>query len=90
MYDVSIIIPTYNRCSLLEMTLRSIVNQDLNNISMEVLVIDDGSEDNTPKLIEEYQQVISNLKYFYNKHDGYRVAYVRNIGIRNAHGKIAG
>lgn len=88
MYDVSIIIPTYNRCSLLEMTLKSIVNQDLNNISMEVLVIDDGSEDNTQKLIEEYQQVISNLKYFYNKHDGYRVAYVRNIGIRNAHGKI--
>lgn len=88
MYDVSIIIPTYNRCSLLEMTLKSIANQDLKNISMEVLVIDDGSVDNTPKLTEEYKQVISNLKYFYNKHDRYRVAYVRNIGIRNANGKI--
>lgn len=88
MCDVSIIIPTYNRCKLLDITLKSISLQDLGNISMEVIIADDGSTDETSKVVTQYKQRIKNLKYIYNEHNGYRVAYVRNLGIKHSNGEI--
>lgn len=88
MVDVSIIIPTYNRCDLLEKTLCSLVKQVYGNISVEILIVDDGSTDETATLIEEYKAKIKNLHYLYVEHEGYRVGYVRNQGIKCAKGKI--
>lgn len=88
MRDISIIVPTYNRSDLLELTLISIAQQELKGISLEVIIVDDGSTDNTKQTVERYMKKIEDLKYLYNEHDGYRVAYVRNIGIRNSQGDI--
>lgn len=52
----SIVIPTLNQADTLEHTLLSIVNQDYMNI--EIIVIDGGSSDGTPEIIEKYREWI--------------------------------
>lgn len=48
--DVSVVIPTHNRSGLLSLTLRSVLLQ--RDVDLEVIVVDDGSEDDTPRLLE--------------------------------------
>lgn len=79
----SVIIPTYNRADLIRRTLQSLTAQTLSPDQFEVLVVDDGSTDNTRMLAKSFSNTL-NIKYFYQKHRGYRVARARNIGIRNA------
>ncbi|TBR43560.1 glycosyltransferase [Marinomonas agarivorans] len=83
----SVIIPTYNRYELLALTLNSLVKQDFVKQDYEVIVIDDGSSDNTKELVASYQTKIT-VSYFYQADRGYRVAKARNTGIRHAQGDI--
>jgi glycosyltransferase involved in cell wall biosynthesis len=48
----SIIIPTFNRAHLIAETIRSFVNQSYSN--WEIIVVDDGATDNTPELVQSY------------------------------------
>ncbi len=50
--SVSVIIPTYNRADYLRLTIKSVLDQTYNNI--EVIVIDDGSTDNTEKVVSSF------------------------------------
>lgn len=59
---VSVIIPTYNRAYILEDTLDSIVDQTYSN--WECIIIDDGSTDNTEKLIHSYSKKDSRIVYY--------------------------
>lgn len=86
MIDISIVIPTYNRELLLEKTLNSLSQQEAEGIEYEVIVSDDGSEDETFNVVNLYKKRI-NIKYVYNKHEGYRVGYVRNRGVEIAEGR---
>jgi len=76
---VSIIIPTFNRFDLLGHALDSLLSQTLQDF--EVIVVDDGSTDNTKQLAESYCQV----RYVRLEHSGLP-ALVRNSGLRIAHG----
>ncbi|MBV9464137.1 MAG: glycosyltransferase, partial [Verrucomicrobiae bacterium] len=49
---VSIVLPTYNRADLLGRSIQSCLEQTYRNL--EVIVVDDGSTDGTPKLVREY------------------------------------
>lgn len=81
---VSVIIPTRNRSSLLSRALNSVLNQSYDNL--EVIIIDDASEDDTTKEVDKYRPKFKRLKYIRNnKQCGGAAA--RNIGIRNATGK---
>ena len=84
---VSVIVPTYNRKNLLEYTLKSFINQTMNKNDYEVIVCDDGSNDNTFELVKNYIDKI-NIKYCFHKHDGFRAALTRNTGINIAKGEI--
>lgn len=59
---ISIIIPTYNRASLINDTLDSILN--LNYKNWECLIVDDGSIDNTQNIIEIYIEKDKRFKYY--------------------------
>ncbi len=73
---ISIIIPTFNRASFLRSSINSILNQTYQKF--EIIVVDDGSTDNTKEVIKEFPQI----RYFYQKNAG--VSQARNLGIKKA------
>ena len=81
----SIIIPTYNRVSLIKKTIDSVLNQSFKDY--EVIIVDDGSTDETQFLIEDFikHHNLSNWKYCF-KENGERGA-ARNYGVIKATGE---
>ncbi len=91
MIKISIIIPTYNRCNSLKICLKHIFNSNYPKDKFEIIVVDDGSTDNTKmvinQLIKEYKTKKKfNLKYFYQMNSG--PATARNLGLKYAKGEI--
>ena len=81
---VSVIIPIYNVEDYLEDTLNNLLNQTfINNI--EVLMVDDGSTDNSRYIIEKYALDYDNFHAFHKENEGPSVA--RNYGIDRAKGE---
>ncbi len=80
----SIVIPTYNRAEFISETLKSALNQDFDDF--EVIVVDDGSTDNTQEIVEKGFSENEKLHYF-KKENGERGA-ARNFGIRKAKGNF--
>lgn len=80
---VSIIIPCYNKAQYLGETLDSVAAQTYPSI--EVLVVDDDSPDNTKEVVDQYMQRMDNLGYIHQSNQGPSTA--RNNGIRASHGK---
>ncbi|RKG90252.1 glycosyltransferase family 2 protein [Corallococcus terminator] len=76
----SVVIPTYNRASLLEETLASVFAQTLTD--HEVIVVDDGSTDGTLALLARYGERIRVLRQ-----DNAGQGVARNLGIREARGE---
>lgn len=77
--DISVVIPTYNRCELLRRALLSVIAQTLP--PTEIIVIDDGSSDATAVMIhDEFPQV----SYYCQENAG--VSSARNLGIYHATG----
>jgi glycosyltransferase involved in cell wall biosynthesis len=73
---ISVVIPTYNRYEVLKRALTSVFAQT--HLPYEVLVIDDGSSDETRQIFQNFPQI----KYFYQENAG--VSAARNLGITNA------
>lgn len=81
---VSIIIPTYNRETLIAETLDSLINQTYTN--WECIVVDDGSTDNTVKIIKEYAAKDSRFKFHTRKRTPKGAPTCRNIGLECSKG----
>jgi len=81
MIKVSVIVPTYNRAKYLSKCIDSLLGQTLKEI--EILIIDDGSKDNTKDIINKYDDL--RLKYFYKENSG--IGDTRNFGIKKATGE---
>ena len=82
---VSVVIPTHNRENLICRAADSALSQTYENI--EVIVVSDGSEDGTDKLMSEYEKKYSNFHYIsYRPGRGGNVA--RNTGIRHSRGEF--
>ena len=78
---VSVIIPSYNRADFLMEALESVFHQTWKNF--EVIVIDDGSTDDTATRIEPW---LSRIRFLSQPNSG--VAAARNLGIRYAGGEF--
>lgn len=86
--NVSIVIPTFNRKGTLRKTLDSLFNQTFPQENFEIIIVDDGSTDDTEEFIEEIKGFHKNLCYFKQRNKG--AASARNLGIFNAKGEIIG
>lgn len=80
---LSIIIPIYNSEKYLRECLDSIVNQTYQNL--EIILIDDGSKDDSYSICKEYRKKDKRIKYIYQENSG--VSQARNKGIKWATGK---
>jgi glycosyltransferase involved in cell wall biosynthesis len=79
---VSIIIPTYNRADLIGETIQSVIDQTYTN--WELIVVDDGSSDNTSGLLSKFNN--SRIRYYAIEHCGI-LGKVRNVGMSHATGE---
>lgn len=80
---ISVIIPVYNSSTYLRKCLDSVVNQNLKDI--EIIVINDGSTDDSKNIIEEYSCKYKNIIFIDQENKG--IGKTRNIGIKKATGE---
>ena len=83
---ISVIVPTLNRSQLLERMLRSMLTQTISRDSFEVIVVDNGSVDNTKDVVDRYSQLFLNLFYVYEGQKGLHAG--RHAGLLMAKGSI--
>ncbi len=81
---VSVIIPTYNREKYIGPCIDSVLNQDDPGFKYEVIVVDDGSTDDTAKLVASYGNQVT---YLALAHSG-KPAVARNAGLKIAKGEF--
>ena len=80
---ISIILPTYNRGSILDKTINCVLEQTYTHF--ELIIIDDNSNDNTKDVVNSYND--SRIKYFYNSiNQG--CALSREVGFKHSKGDI--
>ncbi|MEE9430933.1 MAG: glycosyltransferase [Melioribacteraceae bacterium] len=87
-YDIlfSVIIPTFNRADEIQELLQSLSKQLLNKNEFEILIVDDGSTDNTQSVIDSIKKNSKlDIKTLHQDHQGPGEA--RNLGMKNAKGK---
>ena len=84
---VTVVIPTYNRKSMLKETIESLFCQTYPKDLYEIIVVDDGSSDETHEMIKVLSRTAPvKFRYFNQIHK--RQASARNLGIKNAKGEI--
>jgi len=79
---VSIIVPIYNAEETLDRCIKSLINQTYKNI--EIILINDGSTDNSYKICEKYKKKDKRISFFSKKNTG--VSDTRNYGYKNSNG----
>ncbi len=84
-WRVTVIIPTYNRCLDLEETLECLFRQTFDNF--KVLVIDNGSADNTCQVLKKFRKQYPNFNAIYEPKKN--LAFLLNLGIKSSHSEIA-
>lgn len=82
---LSIIIPLYNVEKHVTVCIHSILNQDLDSKDYEILIINDGSTDNSLNVVKKFEQKYSNIIVYTQKNEG--VGSARNKGVSLAKGK---
>lgn len=82
---VTTIIPTHNRAELLERAIDSVLEQTWEN--MEIVVVDDASDDDTPQLLKNLSAQYSHIRVVRNK-TSKKAAASRNIAISHAKGEF--
>jgi len=83
MIKVSVIVPVYNVEKYLSKCLDSLANQTLKDI--EIIIVNDGSPDNSQNIIDKYTKKYKNMKSYIKKNGG--LSDARNFGIKKATGK---
>lgn len=83
---ISVIVPIYNMEKYLNKCVDSILNQTYSNL--EIILVDDGSTDLSPKICDEYLKLDDRIKVFHKKNGG--LSDAKNFGLKKANGKYVG
>ncbi len=97
--EISVIIPTYNNREYVLNTVRHLRQQSLDRASFEVIVVDDGSDDDTESALRQdlaAEENRFNFKYIYSARNkprrmgdaNYRAGISRNLGVKNSRGRL--
>lgn len=76
--SISIIIPTYNRSTFLNLTLAGYVNQTYKKFNL--VIVDDGSSDDTKAIVDSYKDLLD-INYIYQENKGR--SFARNVGLKS-------
>lgn len=87
MYKVSVIIPVYNAEATLKSTINSVVAQTIGFENIELILVDDNSNDGSKQIIESYANKHDNIKPVFLKKNSGHASYPRNVGIENSTGE---
>lgn len=80
---ISVVLPIYNVEKYLEKCMESVLNQTYKNL--EIILVDDGSKDNCPKICDDYAKKDARVKVVHKENGG--LSDARNAGIRVANGE---
>ena len=83
--DLSIIIPVYNLEKYISDCINSIIKQVTDEYNLEIIIIDDGSTDNSATICKEFCKKYNYINYNYQENSG--VSAARNYGLKKARGK---
>ncbi|MEI8033477.1 MAG: glycosyltransferase family A protein [Chlorobiaceae bacterium] len=81
--EVSVILPSFNRAAHLETAIKSVIRQTF--ADWELIIVDDGSTDDTFKRVDPYIQCTSKIRYM--KHSNRKQALSRNAGMQASFGR---
>lgn len=81
---LSVVIPVYNVEQWIGRCLESVYGQNLNEKDFEVIVVDDGTKDNSIKIVEDFAVLETNIKIVHQENQGLSAA--RNTGLKHAMG----
>lgn len=84
MPKVTVILPTYNRAAMLSRAIESVIAQTFKD--WDLLVINDGSTDETPKLLEDYKKRDSRIRVITHKNSG--ICKTRQAGVQASKGEL--
>ena len=84
-YDFTVVIPVYNGERYLEEAIKSVLKQDYDLNKIQLVIVNDGSKDNSLEIMKKYEAKYENIKVINQKNAG--VSSARNKGIKNALGK---
>lgn len=85
--DISVVISTYNRASVLPAAIESILRQNAPEVNYELIVVDNNSTDDTRQVVESFStRGRRNVRYVFEARQG--PSHGRNAGIANARGRI--
>jgi len=85
-YSVSVIVPAFNEESTIEKTVMAILRSDYKGLR-EVVVVDDGSRDNTLKIVKKLSRKYKKVKVFTKENKGSK-ADALNFGLKKASGEL--
>jgi glycosyltransferase involved in cell wall biosynthesis len=83
---VSVVVPTFNRATLLPRLLQRLATQDPIDGSYEVLVVDNASTDRTAEIVQAFTRECIRIRYLYEPRAG--ASHARNAGVAAARGSI--
>lgn len=86
-FAASVIIPTYNRQEMLYQNLQSLKASSISKDDFEIIVVDDGSSDNTLDVVRNFTDSCQ-IRYVYQQDSGYRAGRARNLGIELSEGAV--
>ena len=86
---VSVIVPVYNTEKYLRRSLDALVGQTIDHSLLEIIVVNDGSTDHSPEIINEYKEKYPDIIKTFTKENGGQ-ATARNYGIEKATGDYIG
>ncbi len=81
---ISVLVPVYNVEKTLDRCIQSILNQTFQDF--EIILVNDGSTDNSGKLCDEYAEKYDNIRVIHKENEG--LGPTRNVGIRAAQGEF--